>query len=381
MKGKIKRKWVKLSISGLNIEKTLNTISKQDIEIVNIVKKDYHSCDFEVRGKNVKKVEKILLDRNIKTISKTKFGIDNFFEVLKLRIGIIVGLAVSLILFFIFSNCLFKIEIQGNEVLKDEEIIKCLEEFGVKKYSFFSKSNKELEEMISKSFEEISLISVVKKGNSLIVNIKEKLQNGEYEDKDNFQAMVSKFDGIITKINHIQGTLKVKVGDIVQKGEVLVEPYMIDSKGNQMPVMPKSEIYAEVYETGKTVHYDVETKNVRTGNFIRKREVFISKIQLFSEGKECDFLSFETEEKIIKVSENNLLPLYYRDIFYYEIVPTVAEVDFASVKLQKLEEAKSIAHSKILETDVIKDEYESITSLAGKTDVKYIIVVERLVSE
>lgn len=378
-KRKIRTKWVQISVSGMNIEKTLNSLAKQNVEFLNVVKSDYHTCSFEVRKKDVKSVSKFFDERNIKITSEKHFGFSGFLKLLRLRFGILIGIAVFLCFFGIFSNCIFKIEVLGIEKMNEAEVLQKLEEYGVSKFRFIEKSNKEIENVLSENFDEISLVSVVIKGNSIIINIKEKLINDELEGEDKYTALISNFDGMITQIKHIQGTLKVKVGDIIKKGDVLVEAHMFDSKGNQIPVIPKAEIHAETYETSTVKHLDIETKIIRTGEFVRKRELLLFGLELFAKTVNIPFSNFETEEITTKLTQNNLLPLYYRDIFYYEITPIIIEIDFESVKEEKIALAKNQAHGKLLEKDVVKNEYEIITDFSGMREIKYFIVVERLI--
>src|SRR5699024_8221798 len=88
------------------------------------------------------------------------------------------------------------------------------------------------------------------------------------EMQGSFQPIVSDYDGMITHINLIQGTPNVKVGDIVQKGDVLVYPYVADGEGQVMPVLPRAEIKADVWLSENEVFYEYQIKQERTGRKI-----------------------------------------------------------------------------------------------------------------
>ena len=170
------------------------------------------------------------------------------------------------------------------------------------KQNGFEKINKKsdidtskFEKDLSSNLKNVSLVSIIIKGNTLVVSIKEKVQNSEYENKDNFAPIVSDFDGILTKVQLVQGTLNKKVGDIIKKGDVLVFPYIVDASGNQRQVEPKAEIYAKVYITQKASFYDVEMIAKRTGKSMIKTDIFAFGLKIFSDHKECEFALYETE--------------------------------------------------------------------------------------
>ena len=84
----------------------------------------------------------------------------------------------------------------------------------------------QIENQIQK-VDRVSLVSAIIKGNTLVINIKEKVYNPEYEDKENFKPIISVHNAIITEVTVIQGTPMVKAGQVVQKGQILVSPFVV----------------------------------------------------------------------------------------------------------------------------------------------------------
>ena len=134
----------------------------------------------------------------------------------------------------------------------------------------------ELEKTVRKEFDEISSVSVTIIGQSLIIGVNQvdvpEEMSGEY------QPIISQYDGRVEKIYLVQGTLAVNEGDLVQKGDILVFPYIYDSQGEQIPTLPKADIYAEVWLIGEEVHYDYYIKTERTGRSVTLNQVYLKNL-------------------------------------------------------------------------------------------------------
>ena len=226
------------------------------------------------------------------------------------------------------------------------------------------------------NFDDVSLVSVVKKGCSLIINIKEKLKNEEMENLNNLSPLVATEDGIIKHINLIQGTLCINEGDIVKKGDKLVLPYTIDSEGKQIPITPKAEILAEVWITGISKHSESEAKVTRTGNYILSRETSLCGIPIFSNNVENTYSEYEVETRENYLS-SKFLPIKYKETFYFETICDIINIDFNAVKEKKLEEAKNNAFSKIDDTLNIINENFSISENFGNYVITYTLTAEK----
>ena len=272
---------------------------------------------------------------------------------------------------------MLNIEIVGNDRYLKDEILDVLDENGVKTFSpLNSKSNSEIEKILIKNFDGISMVSVIKKGSSIIINIKEKINDSEYENIDKSQAIIAKASGIITKIDLIQGTQLVKVGDIVKAGDILVAPYVTDSSGSKIPIQAKANIYAEIWIEGKTSFESKKEITQRTGNYFIERKMIFLNQEIITTNNKVSFLQYDVEinEEILS---DNLLPIKYITTTYYETESIVIEDDFESHKAEKIKEAKNLATIGLKESDLIIEENNFITEKEGVYYIEYIITVER----
>ena len=366
-----------LTLSGYNLEKNINQLVKKNIKIYLVKKLSLKESIIEISFFDVKEVEKFFLSKNIKIINKKYNGFTKVINFIKNRYFILVGIFICFVFFVVSSNYVLNIEIVGNNRYLKDEILDVLDENGVKTFSPLNlKSNSEIEKILIKNFDGISMVSVVKKGSSIIINIKEKIIDSEYENIDKSQAIIAKASGIITKIDLIQGTQLVKVGDIVKAGDILVAPYVTDSSGSKIPIQAKANIYAEIWIEGKTSFESKKEITQRTGNYFIERKMIFLNQEIITTNNKVSFLQYDIEinEEILS---DNLLPIKYITTTYYETESVVIEDDFESYKEEKIKEAKNLATIGLKEFDLIIEENNFITEKEGVYYIEYIITVER----
>lgn len=266
----------------------------------------------------------------------------------------------------------------GIESISQTEVIQILKQNGFEKINKKSDiDTSKFEKDLSSNLKNISLVSIIIKGNTLVVSIKEKVQNSEYENKDNFEPIVSNFDGVLTKVQLVQGMLNKKVGDIIKKGDVLVFPYIVDASGNQRKVEPKAEIYAKVYITQKASFYDVEMIAKRTGKSMIKTDIFAFGLKIFSDHKECEFALYETESTKKTISNGNIFPITLEKTTFYEIQNERVENDFEQKKQQIMDDLKQKTLKNLQECDIIENERQNVTRIAGKNELEYVLEIQK----
>ena len=360
------------NIKNLNKEKIFREIIK--ITSIYDVKYEQNSISFSVNKKDAKRVEKLLEKKYVKINNKNEKGPFTNLKKSVLRIGIIIPIFIFLSLILVLNNFVFRLEIQGITNVNKQEIINVLKEENL--YGFIPKSDinlSDLENEIQK-LDKVSLVSAVIKGNTLIINIKEKVYNSEYEDKDNFKPILALKSGIITEITVVQGTPLVKVGQTVQKGQELVAPYVVDTSGNVLAVKPLADIKADVFFTTTTQVNDTNIVLEDTGNVYTKRQIMWGENIIYDDGGTCPFLYFSEEKSSEFLSKDNVLPLNYITITYREQKPVTYTNYFETNKEQIIDDCKQKTRQMLGSCDIIKNEYYYITNVAGIYRVTYTVV-------
>jgi sporulation protein YqfD len=368
---------VTLYAAGYNLERSLNMLCSKNVDILSVRKLDVKNSVIEVLACDEKYVVDFLRGKNIEIKRKKYNGIARINKFFLLRYGLLIGAFLAFCFFVVASNYVWKIEGIGNKTRTQTEIVELLNQNGVNIFDALNeKTNEEIEKILLDNLEEVSMVSVIKKGTTILINIKEKLLNDEHENLGEYTALLATIDGIISRIELIQGTLNVKVGDMVRIGNELVLPYVKDSSGQTIPIQPKANIYLETWLTGESVHFDVKAVVERTGNVEIERKITFLNQEIFTQKPDVTFAHYETECNETYLSDS-LMPIKYITTYYHETELKFIEQSFDEVENDKIMEAKDLARMQLKERDTIKSENHIITSSNGRTTVSYVITIER----
>lgn len=359
----------KFHIKSLNQEKLLNEISR-DFSLFEIDRQMKTETTFKCSYLSHKKIQKILRSKNIEIVSLSHEGFLPAVNKIFSSYGVIFAVVLFLSFYIFQYQFIFQYEVIGLESLNINEIVAYVKE------NFSTNRNviktKDVEVGLVNSFEEISFASCIIKGQTLVINIKEKLLPEQiYGDFEPIKALK---DGKITEINLVSGTLCVKVGDIVKAGDVLVEPYTLDTSGNIKQVEANAEILAEVYNEGSCDHYEKYIEIKRTGKTVIQNDITLFGLNIYTFKQENKFEMFEIETEEVSLIKNLFLPFKMKKTIYYELEKNLIESKFEDVKSEMVEKARQKALENCEKCDTIIDEYYTLRHLSGVTIVNYCIV-------
>lgn len=360
-------------IKSLNQERKLGELAKK-ITLYKIDRLDKAITSFEVDSKYGKEVSRFLKSEGVEILETNQHGLKNILTKLMTSYGIIVAGLLLLVCYLIQYNYVWKIDIFGLEKLNRAEVVAFIDSNVTNRWKG-SIDTKELEIKMKENFDRVSSVSVAIVGQSLVVSINESILPDEMLGE--FSPIKSNFDGKVTKINLIQGSLAVKVGDIVKAGDILVYPYIIDTDGEKRDVKPRADIEADVWYEGEVSHYESYQKVNRTGNKVEICEISLYGLILYSNNKEMKFTDYEFEESVEYFSKNNILPLKISRKKYFEIEYLTINQNFEEVREEKLAEARQNALIYLQESEIIKEENYIIKSTGGITTVSYILTVQK----
>ena len=221
---------------------------------------------------------------------------------LQKRIGITLCFAFFLVFSVVFDGFITKIEYTADGKYIAPTIDAVLKENGVKENSFLKINLKSLENAVYTADSRISFVSIEKRGRKLLVETHLASQKTEPIDTKK-QAIVSTVAGEIVAINLLGGTAKVKVGDVVQKGSLLIDGYY--DYGDQI---------VKTYALGEVLikaQFKFDYKSFTTGEKYKNRAVLLAKQSL---GKE------ETIGEKVEQREENGQIIYSVTLYYLVVV-------------------------------------------------------------
>lgn len=304
--------YVKIKVEGLFLERFINICVSKKILLMDIKREKSTIMYANVRIADYKKLKQVARKTKSKIKIQRKKGLP--FTIKKYRKRKIFGIlfVVIIALLIVSSNYIWNIEISGNVKITNQEILQSLEESGLK--VGLSKNDIDTNAVISKirlDREDIAWIGITVKGTNAIVKIKEAAKAPEVIDENKFCNIVANKTGMITKINVQNGTANVKVGDIVEEGDILVNGYLEGKYTGTRYVHGAATVEAKIWYTKKEKAMLKQQIPVQTGNEEKKYSIKFKKNQINLFKTLSKFEKYDTinENKKIILFSNFYLPI------------------------------------------------------------------------
>ncbi len=362
-----KKNYHLFEIKGVNQERFFNNLVKR-YKIFELDRKDKTHCSFKVNYRDAKKVRAEILNAGLTIEKERSKSLLYFLTKFLTCYGILSAIVICSCFYFIQFSRIERIEVWGDY---DSELIKEFVEQNLQNKNKNRVDCQKIENLINNEFDDLSFVSVAIVGQTMVVNVKSSIVPPEMQGE--FAPIISPSDGIVREINLIQGTLKVDVGDIIQKGQILVEGYVINSEGESMDLQPRAEIVLDVWAEGESVHFDQQLVTSRTGNKTVRTSVTLFGHEFYSNNAQVQFDQYEEEQTSKPLIKNNLLPFILTKTTYYETQTQLVVSSFAEHEQEMISQARENCLQNLAEYEIIKDENYRIIEAAGTTTVKYVI--------
>ena len=331
--------YVRITVEGYYIERFINICINNKILIWNIKReKGGVKLFLNVGINDFKKLGQISKKTKCKIKINKKKGIP--FLLNKYRKRKIFGLFLILVLILILvsSNYIWNIEIQ----VEENQVLEAIEHDLTQAGLIVGKNKNKIKttEIIQKirlKRKDISWIGIELKGTNAIVKIVKAEEAPKIIDENEYTNIVANKSGIITKIIAQNGTAKVKVGDTVDIGTVLIEGTMTGKYTDIRYVHSIGEVEAKVwYSQTEKIYFRKEekeyTKNEESKYSLKINNFRINFYKTLSKFKIYDTIE---EEKKAKIFSNLYLPI--------TLIKTTNKEQINVEKNYTLEEAKNIA--------------------------------------
>ena len=240
---------VRCLVTGEETLRFVNLCRNNGIELRHLVRRE-NAIQMEIDAENFKKLRPLVRKTHVKIHVLNRHGPAFFFYRHKRRWWFLLGMTVFAGMIYILSLFVWQIDIDGNRKYTDALILQALAQMDVKTGCRKSEIDlPEIEEELRIMYNEITWVSASITGTKLQIELREgdlkisgssgggqtgnvkrvenrennpKTQNGESET-DLPANLVADEDAIITNLVVRRGTVAVRYGDEVKKGDVLIE--------------------------------------------------------------------------------------------------------------------------------------------------------------
>lgn len=328
-------------VSADNYEKILNLCAAKGIDIWRVsVKNDM--LYFKIGIRSFKKLR--IFKRNIPCrihITK-KVGVPFFIAVNKKRIGIPIGLIIFCLILNFMSGGVWNICVCGNETVSDKAIITTLKEIGIyegARISNIDPEQKRYEFLLRQK--DLSWAAINIEGSKVTVDVVETKKGQQLVDEPS--NLKAEEDGIIKKIFIKSGVTQVKVGDTVQKGQLLVSGITEYDDGSVDFKRSVGNILAEV-DYSFTIQQPLKvTEFLKTGKYtdLKVLDIFGINIPLYLGGVSGDYV--KTKQNIKYSKGESYLPIRIITGRFHKLKKTT----YVMTEEQALKKAEESAKLKI----------------------------------
>lgn len=362
---------VTFCLSGLNIERFINKLSNSKVILLSFKKLATFEFSCKIYAKDLKVFEGLVVEERLEIKDKKEGGLLAVLNSFKKHIGLFIGcLLCFLISFFLFTK-LWCIEVYCDEQINKNEIISLLNQEGVNiGCELYKIDGENLEDYLILNHKDCSLVSVIKRGSCLVVNIKKK--NDISEILKVYSPIIAPYSGVVEKITLVQGSLNVEVGDIVKEGDVLVDAFILNGD-KKIEVQPKAQIYIRSWCEGSVYFEEGGSLLEKSGNVETRRYIEIFGIQLGSRDWQSKFDRYEIDKSSKNVCKNMLIPFKIIVERYSELTYQTDTRKFEDVYAMLSEKSCEIARQKVGDDVRVKSEKTSHVKIGDKYVVTTII--------
>lgn len=175
-------------------------------------------------------------------------GAPFFLGRIRYRYGLWVTFGVCVIALFMGSFYIWDFEIEGNEAVSQQEILRALERHGIGFGTFgFSVDSSELRNYILLEVPELSYIAVNVKGCRAYVQVRERIPAPEIVSKREPGNTVAAKDALITAVQPWDGEKQVLPGTTVKEGQLLISGVVQNDVGGVRYLRGMGKIYGRTW--------------------------------------------------------------------------------------------------------------------------------------
>ena len=207
-------------------ERFLNLCSRNGIFLWNL-RRDANGIQAATSIRHYKKIRTSATRSGMRLKVESKQGLPFIISKHKKRIGLLYGAVIAAAFLSVMSTMIWSINISGNNVVTDEQILRALEEAGIRHGTF----RKDVDaatvrfDVMSK-IPELSYLTVNVLGSCLEIEVAEQTDEPHVADKSLPCDVASTTDGQIAALEVYHGTALHKQGEAVRAGEILAAGFI-----------------------------------------------------------------------------------------------------------------------------------------------------------
>lgn len=208
-------------------------------------------------------------------------GTPFFLGRMRYRYGLWVTFLVCTAALFAGSFYIWDFEIEGNQEVSQQEILRALEKYGVGFGTFgYSIDSSELRNYILLEIPELSYIAVNVKGCRAYVQVRERIPAPEIVSRRQPGNTIASKDGLVTAVQPWDGEKQVLPGTMVKAGQLLISGVVQNDVGGVRYLRGMGKVYGRTWYHLQCRVPLTEARKVYTGEEKTRRALLVGKNRL-----------------------------------------------------------------------------------------------------
>ncbi|MCW3489338.1 sporulation protein YqfD [Dethiobacter alkaliphilus] len=309
-----------ISVEGAATEKFINLAMRQGIKFWD-VRQTPQSAVLKVDVDSFFDLRHLAKRTGCRVRILRKAGLPFLYSRLFRRRGLVAGLCFFVLTLYVLSSFVLFVGIEGNERLDEEYIRQLAAEAGVRPGLPKTQLDKDVvANRLILAEPDIAWVGIEVRGTRLIIEVVETID--PQVDMDTPGNVLAKKDGLVTDVLVISGEPRVSPGDIVTRGQILIEgvlqaqpkPPVEGEDGEEIyeepptvPVRARGEVLARVWYEGYGEASLTEIERERTGQSISVWTLVVDGQPVLRIGRQnVPYLDYEQETSNARVLERIL---------------------------------------------------------------------------
>lgn len=329
--------FVNITVEGFFVERFINNCINNKIFLWSIKRINSTLITTNISVREFKKIHAIARKTKCKVSINSKKGLPIVLHKYRKRKLLLLILIPIVFCVLITSTYIWNIEITGIENIEKEEILSQLADEGIEIGK--RKANLDTKKVINNirlKRNDISWMAIDMHGTNIIIKIVEADEKPDIIDENEYCNIVANQKGIITKITADTGTALAKVGDVVEKGDVLIGGYMQGKYTGVRNVHAKGNIEARVWYTKKLQSEFTREITEETGTIENKYSINFNNFKINLYKSIPNFENYDTINEInkMKILNNFYLPIEINKTTYVE--QKITNITYGKEELKKI---------------------------------------------
>lgn len=248
---------VLFTVTGAFPERFLNLCAQSRVGFWGLEWLDAHTLRLRVSRRDARRVGALAEKVMCEAAARKRAGVPFFLAGFRRRYALLTGLALSMLAVCVLSQFILTIEVSGNENVSTAAILTELSRQGVRLGAYgpgLDVRRISQESLIRLS--DLSWMSINLHGVRAEVLVREKLPTPELRDETTPAHVVAEADGVILRMEVLDGQSAFQEGDAVLQGEVVIsgvvdlkEPQYATVDAGQRLVHARGNVWARTFRT------------------------------------------------------------------------------------------------------------------------------------